>query len=578
MKEFIVNEYITLKLEGKKTNIYVNGELFRQCRFLLINIPIEEISTFDDIESIDDAAERSRRNFEQRENQQEINIPPETEFWGHCSNLQVWAENNYNTRLLTRNLAFPLLKKLSSLDPKANQIFKEEIARRFNSGNRNVIRFLIKAKYIDYLKTQEEREAVFYNNSEKTKELVDDFLQRRTESDFFERRFLGTLIYLGDTTIKEEIARLFNSGNKDVTEFLLKAKYLYCLEAKEMREAVFYNNSEKTRELVDDFLQRITELKSFEQIFLEILIQFGDTTIKEKMAELLHIALTPRDLDSFNLHYAVSFIRYFLLNEENREKFFYKNNPEIRAIIDEALETKEYALTIGLEFLLTLYRFRDPEAIYKYKDAVLSIFFSKDPATLGIIISKHLFRFRGYKNYEDNLVQQLNFFSYGELKALAEDPGCPEQFLSHWNDYKEKLDTVIHFYEESFVSREELLKGTDFLSKLKIPNSEFFLEVKEKNGRGSESSPIPIYNKQVKKIIINSTESPIKPIIEKIDFLKSKLEFIHEEYFCTRFSRIGIKNVYELYFLYSNSITNREIDDMFTSISQDIRIEIKDLN
>ena len=127
MKEFIVNEYITLKLEDGKVNIYVNGELFRQCKFLLINIPIEEISSFDDIESIDEAAERLSRNLEHHK----IEIPPETEFWGHCSNLQVWVEHNYDTKLLAQNLAFPLLKKLSSLDPIARRIFKEEIAKRF---------------------------------------------------------------------------------------------------------------------------------------------------------------------------------------------------------------------------------------------------------------------------------------------------------------------------------------------------------------------------------------------------------------------------------------------------------------
>lgn len=33
MREFKVNEYITLKLEGGKTNIYVKGQLFNQCKF-----------------------------------------------------------------------------------------------------------------------------------------------------------------------------------------------------------------------------------------------------------------------------------------------------------------------------------------------------------------------------------------------------------------------------------------------------------------------------------------------------------------------------------------------------------------
>lgn len=47
-KEFKVSEYIGLKLEEGKTNIYIKGELFRQCKFLLLNIPLDEISAFDE--------------------------------------------------------------------------------------------------------------------------------------------------------------------------------------------------------------------------------------------------------------------------------------------------------------------------------------------------------------------------------------------------------------------------------------------------------------------------------------------------------------------------------------------------
>lgn len=45
MKEFKVNETIILKLENRKTNLYVKGELFRQCKFLLLFIPTEDIPT-----------------------------------------------------------------------------------------------------------------------------------------------------------------------------------------------------------------------------------------------------------------------------------------------------------------------------------------------------------------------------------------------------------------------------------------------------------------------------------------------------------------------------------------------------
>ena len=40
--EFKLNDYITLKLVGDQTNVYVNGERFMLCKRLVLNIPIEE--------------------------------------------------------------------------------------------------------------------------------------------------------------------------------------------------------------------------------------------------------------------------------------------------------------------------------------------------------------------------------------------------------------------------------------------------------------------------------------------------------------------------------------------------------
>ena len=57
MKEFKINDFLTLKLEACKTNIYLNGELFNQCKYLMLNIPIEDTRRFDEIESIDEAAD-----------------------------------------------------------------------------------------------------------------------------------------------------------------------------------------------------------------------------------------------------------------------------------------------------------------------------------------------------------------------------------------------------------------------------------------------------------------------------------------------------------------------------------------
>ena len=161
MEEFKINEYLTLKLEGVcennkinrwKTMIYVAGELFRQCSQLVLNIPIMEISTFDEIQSIDEAIERLEINMDEIDHE----IPSETEFWGHCSNLQVWYENDYDTRILHSNLAFPLLKELSDVgDIIAKRVFKEEIAKRLATGYPSVVKYLIEERYIKYLTREE---------------------------------------------------------------------------------------------------------------------------------------------------------------------------------------------------------------------------------------------------------------------------------------------------------------------------------------------------------------------------------------------------------------------------------------
>ncbi len=160
-KVFTVNKYISLKLEGEDTNVYTGGKFFSQCKYLLINIPITQLSSFDEITSIDEAAEKLDHALnplidEEGTILRNDRIPPETEFWGHCSNLQVWFENDYDTRLLHRNLAFPLLKRLTEEgDPLAEKVFKREIAKRIDSGTESVIKYLILERYIDRLEFEE---------------------------------------------------------------------------------------------------------------------------------------------------------------------------------------------------------------------------------------------------------------------------------------------------------------------------------------------------------------------------------------------------------------------------------------
>lgn len=149
---FRINAFLTVKLEANKTNIYVNGELFRQCKYLLFNILKEKTSEYDQFDSIDEIKEFYDNSHEH----ERVSIPPQTEFQAHCSNLQVWAENNYDTRLLHSKLSFPLLRKLVEAgDMKAKKAFKDEIAYRLESGSSPVIIFLKEGGYLDYLTIDE---------------------------------------------------------------------------------------------------------------------------------------------------------------------------------------------------------------------------------------------------------------------------------------------------------------------------------------------------------------------------------------------------------------------------------------
>jgi len=155
VKEFVINPYLKLKLESGRTNIYVKGRVFRQCMYLLLNIPINQVEDYDEIDSIDEAAEKLDRSLEGNHNVG-VRISAEEEFMGHCSNLQVWAENGYDTRILHRNLAFPLLKRLTEVcDPVAKKVFKEEIALRFASRHPTVTQYLTENGYLKYLSPDE---------------------------------------------------------------------------------------------------------------------------------------------------------------------------------------------------------------------------------------------------------------------------------------------------------------------------------------------------------------------------------------------------------------------------------------
>jgi len=152
---FEVNKYISLKLIQGETLIFVNGEQFNQCRYvLLVNLLRNEKQ--EEIGSIDEAQSVYNNDLENDITPEELGITKEQEFWAHSSNLQTWAENWYDSRLLHSNLAFPLLKKLTEVgDVNAKKVFKDEIGKRFVSGFFPVMAYLFKEGFMNCLTTEE---------------------------------------------------------------------------------------------------------------------------------------------------------------------------------------------------------------------------------------------------------------------------------------------------------------------------------------------------------------------------------------------------------------------------------------
>ena len=117
-----------------------------------------KIEQFDHIESIDQASDLLNHSLDPyKQPSREVSIPPEVEFWGHCSNLQAWVENGYDMRIIDSEIGFSLLRKMKEVGyPSIDKIYKEEMIKRFKSGWLPTIEYLLNGNYLlDF--TEEER-------------------------------------------------------------------------------------------------------------------------------------------------------------------------------------------------------------------------------------------------------------------------------------------------------------------------------------------------------------------------------------------------------------------------------------
>ncbi|TFF88388.1 MAG: hypothetical protein EU549_03150, partial [Promethearchaeota archaeon] len=354
-KKFKINEHLTLKLEDNRTNIYVHGELFRQCSFLLLNIPVEDIPKFDNIQSIDEVAELLDKSLE-GEGRYNLDIDPSTEFWGHCSNLQVWYEHDYDTRLLHSNLAFPLLKKLADAgDMLAKAKFREEIARRFLSGNFNTIYSLLQERYLKILAPEEiaviEENFTYSTISTYPKEYIMILIMNFAELGF---RKIPLEI------LKEHYSNLFTKGSR-------------------IREPIFSDSTLKAILSIDSRLGKNIIMDTFKFLLKEgrdkkFIHKLSDPKIRHAFTEKLQEQISMGDIS----------ILSFLLRG-GYEKIFTKDEREF--IFQDVDFTPFFSISSCLKFrhLYTLANYGVKDAHKMVKRAIVEALNSKDRAGISDI-------------------------------------------------------------------------------------------------------------------------------------------------------------------------------------------------
>ncbi|MFW9990016.1 MAG: hypothetical protein ACFFC3_15320, partial [Candidatus Odinarchaeota archaeon] len=370
MREFKINDYLTIRLENNTTYVYVKNKRFIQCRRLVLNFYKDDIEYFNGIQSIDELPNTYEKYLIDRyiykngihgelEVDEDLDfkediISPEDEFWGHCSNLQTWYEHEYNTRLLKSDLAFPLLKELIRVgDTLAKKVFKEEVVNRLTSGNLNVIFFLLSQGYLDYF-TKEEKELVLNNFEEHIEKLInisskDDrklkniefwlikwFLEEK-KSPISEKLYLNKLINIAKGSNKVEFERLlmepledhFRHNKDDLNKILYNTSihflnYLIHLFVKYNRIIVKGKYGEELclNAYAEAYFKSIQTLlpSLLNSWLINILPKLNEKTIRYMFRFNFFNKLTYEDLKSYLNEPSFKLLNYFVIF--NKEVFF----------------------------------------------------------------------------------------------------------------------------------------------------------------------------------------------------------------------------------------------------------------
>ncbi len=301
---FKINDKISLKLENKKTNIYVNNKLFLNCKAILINISGMEFSNLHDLNSIDEAVEKLEKK------RLNIKIPSHIEFWAHCSNIQAWAELNYDSDILNYRLAFPLLRELTAEgDLIAKKRFKEEIVKKFEIGYIPIIHFFIIENYLRYFNKDEKIvlwDLIYKALSTSLNDICnrDDLSQENitflTLSELFDHKDQKKK---AKSLLKSSFKKLFEKGYRKSIQTLIDDDYLYYyFNSSELLSLLFKSESPFTRKIIKYFkenphLKRVFEeyLRECEQYDQKRMEKTGEpsNSARDCIIELISVVINP---------------------------------------------------------------------------------------------------------------------------------------------------------------------------------------------------------------------------------------------------------------------------------------------
>ena len=154
-KEIVkINYYLDVRFIKKNTIVYVENKKIFPIMLSFFMKSSENNHTFN---SYDERSDFYERTGSIGDSPKEMGIDAHQHFRIVCFMLKQWCKHNYNTQLLPKKVAFPLIKELSAAGA-SNANLSQEIKKRFAELLPSVQMYLIQENYWDYLDQNDQDE------------------------------------------------------------------------------------------------------------------------------------------------------------------------------------------------------------------------------------------------------------------------------------------------------------------------------------------------------------------------------------------------------------------------------------